>query len=586
MQKKIMLAIVLVFIVGAIVFLQNPDVLQQPTTSDGTPVDMPLGVVANPSGDNVGLEIGKAAPDFALQNLDGDVVKLNDFRGKKFVAVNLWASWCGPCKVEMPDLEDVYQKHGDELVILGVDLQESVADINAFLKNEVSVSYPILLDDKGEVAAGYNKFTQPTTFLIDKNGVIQARKFGAYVKEELEAAIEKLLNPDTPDRNAFGEEAQNTNTLPETTSAPKPEVEVLAGNVNRNYFFAAEQRQLGLDVDLENVPYLASLNLDKFLMGCPLVDCIPSIDTPTYITVEESNWMQEDHLIIAVSYNGINRAYPTGILNYHEIVNDDFAGTPMIVNYCPLCYSATAFVAPTIEGQVAQFGVSGRLYNSDLIMYDRVTGSMWSQIQRTVIVGPLTGRAPELEFIPVNMTTWGQWARAYPDGEVLARPTYGDFLGGKPPRTPGVENPRLRQNYEVYPYQTYETNQFDIRFPVDIVDRRLNNKDVVIGVDLAGNFKAYPKTTVVAETLINDEIAGVPVVVVYDEVSGEISVLTRSSSTTLTFEEEGILTDGTDRWDLKGQSLSGANGLEPVFSLPAFWFSWQAFHPNESLYLP
>ncbi len=582
MQKKITLAVVIVLIVGAIVYLQNPDLLQSsptlPETSGANAVDVALGLVSNPSADEVGLDVGQAAPDFALKNLDGGVMRLSDFRGEKSVLVNLWASWCGPCKVEMPDLEEVYQKHKDELVILGVDLQESVSDIKAFLENEVSVSYPILLDDMGEVANGYNKFTQPTTFLVDKNGIIQARKFGAYVKEELESAVEKLLEVEA------SPESLNNNQTGDTQLAANTSVEVITSNLAGKYFGGGEQKQLGIEVDLGNVPHLADLDMSKFLLGCPVVDCIQSIDAPRFDSVEETTWMQDDHLIISVDYNGLSRAYPTGILNIHEIVNDDFADTPVIVNYCPLCYSATAFVAPTIEGEVARFGVSGRLLNSDLIMYDRVTGSFWSQIERTVIVGPLTGKAPELEFIPVNMTTWGQWRAAYPDGQVLARPTFADFLGNKPPRTPDAENPRLRTDYTVYPYQTYETNNFDIRFPVDIVDRRLNNKDVVIGVDVEGVFKAYPKLTIEAEKLINDTIDATPIVLVYDEFSGAISVLERPSSTALSLEN-GELTDGASRWTLNGQSLTGGSTLEPVFSMPLFWFSWQAFHPNAELYL-
>lgn len=594
MQKKITLGVVLVLIVGAIVYLQNPDLFKQASpASDGNETvsnsnasssnnndpNVDLGVIDNPPGDDVGLEVGKALPNFALRNLDGDVVKLSDFRGEKAVIVNLWASWCGPCKVEMPDLEEVYQTHWDDLVVLGVDLQETVEDINTFLEEEVSVTYPILLDDKGEVASAYNKFTQPTSFLVDENGIIQAKKFGAYVKSELEAAVEQLLNPDAVAEN----ENQLGNDTADIGLTGERPVEVVTSNLAGKYFGRGEQAQLGIDVDLANVPHVADLDMSKFLVGCPVVDCIPSIDAPRYETVEETTWMQDDHLIITVDYQGISRAYPTGILNWHEIVNDDFNGTPVVVNYCPLCYSATAFIAPIINGEVAEFGVSGRLLNSDLIMYDRVTGSFWSQIERDVIVGPLTGKAPELEFIPVNMTTWGQWKAANPDGQVLARPTQADPMGAKPARNPDAGPDSFARNYNQYPYQTYPTNDFDIRFPVDIEDRRLNNKDVVIGVEIGEAAKAYPKTTVEEEKIINDTVAGVHIVLVYDEVSGGISVMQRPSSDPLSLEE-GVLTDGSARWDWQGDSLDGGDSLTHVTSLPLFWFSWQAFHPNVDLY--
>jgi len=192
-RRKIPLAITLLLIAGAILYLQNPRLLPAWLGGGSGENDAVLGMIENPAQDQVGLEVGKAAPDFALRTLEGAVVRLSDFRGRQHVIVNFWASWCGPCKVEMPDLEAVYRQHKDQLVVLGVDLQESDADVRRFLSEEIQVSYPILMDDRGRVAQAYNKFAQPTSFLIDQQGIIRSRKNGAYTSEELQQRVQELL---------------------------------------------------------------------------------------------------------------------------------------------------------------------------------------------------------------------------------------------------------------------------------------------------------------------------------------------------------------------------------------------------------
>ena len=145
--------------------------------------------------------LGEIAPDFALRDLDGSVVKLSDYIGKKLVVLNFWATWCSPCVVEMPDLEEIYQEHMDELVILGIDNQESIDVVNQFLDEEVAVTYPILMDTDGQVTLGYNIFAQPTTFFVDRQGVITPinsfpGKFGAFTPGELIERIDEFLEHD------------------------------------------------------------------------------------------------------------------------------------------------------------------------------------------------------------------------------------------------------------------------------------------------------------------------------------------------------------------------------------------------------
>ena len=161
-----------------------------------------------------------------------------------------------------------------------------------------------------------------------------------------------------------------------------------------------------------------SVELDQLRQGCPARDCIPSIDNPRFVLASEASHVDDDDIVLALSWRGEYRAYPSKILAQHEIVNDVVADTPIAITFCPLCGSAVG-VLREINGQLTEFGVSGLLYNSDLVFYDRTTETLWDQIIAEGIVGPLTGE--KLELIPITMTRWSQWKSAHPDTRVGPR---------------------------------------------------------------------------------------------------------------------------------------------------------------------
>lgn len=150
-------------------------------------------VTAGCSGSTQGPEIGKLAPDFQLSNLDGQVVSLGDFRGKP-VLLNFWASWCSPCRYEMPFLQEIYQAwSGKGLVVLAVDLQENPSRVKEFVE-EFGLSFPVLLATGQEVPLAYNIRGIPATFFIDKNGIIQDMKIGAFSsRAEIERRLIKIM---------------------------------------------------------------------------------------------------------------------------------------------------------------------------------------------------------------------------------------------------------------------------------------------------------------------------------------------------------------------------------------------------------
>ena len=146
--------------------------------------------------------------------------------------------------------------------------------------------------------------------------------------------------------------------------------------------------------------------------GGPPRDGIPALDQPRFIPAASASYLKPDDRVLGMELNGIVKAYPIRILDWHEIANDDFNGQPVVVTYCPLCGTGMAFSAQ-IGGSRTTFGVSGLLYNSDVLLYDRQTDSLWSQLLGKAITGPLKGT--ELKLIPLRHTTWRAWKSEHPD---------------------------------------------------------------------------------------------------------------------------------------------------------------------------
>jgi len=178
-NKKPILIILIIVILIVIFIIQNP--FKESKSIEG--------VLQN--NENTGLDIGDLAPDFILQSLDGNNIQLSSFRGKKAVVVNFWATWCPPCREEMPAFEDMFIRNKDKLEVLGVNLQESERAISNFLL-EIPVTYPLLLDPDLQVKESYNVFTQPVTYFVDEDGIIVDKKFGPLTPQEIEDKFGKL----------------------------------------------------------------------------------------------------------------------------------------------------------------------------------------------------------------------------------------------------------------------------------------------------------------------------------------------------------------------------------------------------------
>ena len=189
---------------------------------------------------------------------------------------------------------------------------------------------------------------------------------------------------------------------------------------------------------------------------------------------------------------GETKAYPLFIMTWHEIVNDSFGDVPVAVTYCPLCFTNQVFER-TIDGKAVEFGTSGKLYNSNLVMYDRLTGSYWSQALGIAIKGELTGT--ELERIPFDVITWNDWKTLYPETMVLT-----------------TDTGNLRP-YGTDPYYDYFKDP-RVLFPVENEDDRLPKKDIILGFENDGIYKAYRLSDIESKKIVNDKVGGKDIMII------------------------------------------------------------------------
>ncbi len=329
-----------------------------------------------------------------------------------------------------------------------------------------------------------------------------------------------------------------------------------------------------------------TISLDEIISGGIRRDGIPPIDDPTFSPVgNPASPLEDPEPVIAVEVNGDARAYPLRILQRHEVVNDLIGGEPVVVTFCPLCNSSIAFKR-TVGGEVLRFGVSGFLRNSDLIMWDDKTESLWQQLTGEAIVGDQVGR--QLEFVSAQAVSWSSFVERFPDGMVL--------------------DPPLAISYDNTPYTGYDdsTNESPFLF-FDVVDPRLPAVERVSAFDLGSGAVAYSFPFLAENPVVNDVIAEQPIVIFFDnetesafrsrEQSGNFSVVGSTTAylrevdgRVLTFSagEGGVIRDDQtgSTWSRFGMATGGefeGTELFPVIHGDHFWFAWASFKPDTKL---
>jgi len=285
----------------------------------------------------------------------------------------------------------------------------------------------------------------------------------------------------------------------------------------------AEPLKNGFDLEGASVP------VEEIRSGGPPRDGIPSLEDPAMVSHGDTPWA-DDVLVLGVAVGDSARAYPIPILDWHEIVNDTVGGQPILISWCPLCGTGMVFDRRDAKGKARSFGVSGLLYKADLLMYDRETQSLWSQISSRAVTGPSRGEG--LTLLRSRVESLADWRKRHPDTEVLSRRT------------------GFRRDYRRSPYEGYSTSEA-LLFPME-TDRRYHAKMPTLGIrDRSGKARAYPAAEIVkAGGRVEEDFAGTAVVVSYDRAKQVFSV----------------------------------EAAETVDVIEGYWFAWAAFHPETSVF--
>lgn len=321
--------------------------------------------------------------------------------------------------------------------------------------------------------------------------------------------------------------------------------------------------------------------------GGPPRDGITPIDNPAFEPVSAaSSYMEEHEPVLSVEIGGEARAYPLAILIWHEIVNDELGGIPITVTYCPLCNTGIVFNRRAgSDDQVLDFGTTGYLRHSDMVMWDRQTESWWQQITGEAIVGEFTGT--RLDFLPATLVSWQDFRDTFPDGSVLSRDT------------------TAPRNYNRPPYAGYDSKDGRPFMFRGELDDRLPPTERVVGLNIGDTAVAYPFTLFETTPVINDSVTGTDIAIFYspDTQSAFLGMFASKSPVVgstgvydpnldgrrLTFRSEdgSILDEQTGSvWNIFGEAVSGpltGSTLLPVIHANHFWFAWRAFYPDTVL---
>ncbi len=305
--------------------------------------------------------------------------------------------------------------------------------------------------------------------------------------------------------------------------------------------------------------------------GGPGKDGIPSIDDPQFTKASEIDFLNDDDLILGIRVDNQIKGYPHPILDWHEIVNDRIGNESIALTYCPLTGTGVGWDR-IIDGVETTFGVSGLLYNTNLMPYDRTTNSTWSQQRLDCVNGEKIGSKAQLHsFIE---TSWGTWRQAFPDSEILNL------------------NTGFSRNYSRYPYGDYRTNHQSLLFPVSAGDDRLPAKERVLGVRINEAFVAYQFSDTSGDLeLISDVFNGQELIVLRSSDLNYVAAFKNPGAGT-TFEPASpgefpvVLRDSNGtRYDMLGFAMDeSGNRLELPDQFMGYWFSWGAFYPNIDLY--
>jgi hypothetical protein len=334
----------------------------------------------------------------------------------------------------------------------------------------------------------------------------------------------------------------------------------------------------------------STIDLEELLIGIfssDPRDAIRPLDDPVFESVEAgAAWLGDREPGVSLRGESESRFYPLSILTRHEIVNDEIDGTPIAVTYCPLCNTAVTFDR-RVDGQTYRFGVSGLLRNSDLVMWDNTTDSLWQQITGEGIVGAHAGS--QLEIMASSIVAFSDFRSTFPEGRVLSRETGSGYP------------------YGINPYEFYSSRGRPFGFFQGEPDARFPALERVVGVTADGIDRAYPFSVMESERVVNDTIGSLDVVVWWggdtaDALDSSSIANSKAVGTAIVFspivegarltfsvlgDSEFIDAETSSRWNLLGLAIDGplqGASLDVIPHRNEFWFAWAAFFPDGEVY--
>lgn len=330
-----------------------------------------------------------------------------------------------------------------------------------------------------------------------------------------------------------------------------------------------------------NPPIIAGFSVppSEIASGGPGPDGISSIDFPVFTQDFASQSVAPNELVVGIKIGDDVRAYTHTVLDWHEIVNDQFVidgqQDPVTLSYCPLTGSAMLWKG-NMESANPTFGTSGNLYNSNLVLYDRETFSFWAQMLEQGINSAERLTVPDR--LQVVETTWETWQEMYPQTTLMTKDT-------------GFSRP-----YGFYPYGSFKTNSALLFNVNNSGDGRLHRKERVLGINVGTSSKVYPIATFTNEvSIVNDTVGDMDVVAAGSAVKNFGVIFNRQleDCTTLDFSPlqnqlPVVMSDNEgNQWDLFGTAVSGPRAgtqLQKTNSYISYWFAWTAFFPNADIH--
>lgn len=313
--------------------------------------------------------------------------------------------------------------------------------------------------------------------------------------------------------------------------------------------------------------------VEEIMDGGTGKDGIPSIDNPEFVKSIDpaAQYLESNDLVVGIVVNGIARAYPHEVLDWHEIVNDTFDNEQISISYCPLTGTAFAWKGESNQNPTT-FGVSGLLYNGNLILYDRATDSNWSQLKLQCVNGSSIGEEPQLYNIVES--TWNTWKSNYPNTKVLTL------------------NTGYVRDYGTYPYGPYREDHDFLLFPISETNTTLPSKERVHAIIDNNTTKAYQLSSFVNGNLIRESINGNEYLIVgHDKLINSFELTTDNENLDFELDIEGLQIFFTDnegnKWDVLGTCVEGPRSgeiLSTSKSVMGYWFAIAAFYPNPEIY--